>query len=109
MIVTNSKEIYNQSRLLRDHGMSKEKKYWHTVLGYNYRMTDIQASLGISQLKKLNKFVRIRNKIAKIYNKELKNLPLQLPYVKKNNYSSFHLYVVQVMPNKKMLINRKGS
>ena len=74
--------------------------FYQTDLGYNYRMTDIQASLGISQLRKLNNFVKSRNKIAKIYNKELKNLPLQLPFVKKSNYSSFHLYVVQVIANK---------
>ena len=78
--------------------------FYQTSLGYNYRMTDIQASLGTSQLQKLKKFVKARNKISKIYDKELSSLPLQLPYINKGNLSSFHLYVVQVKPNKKRLL-----
>ena len=73
--------------------------FYQKVLGFNYRMTDIHAALGISQLKRLSKFVKKRNAIAKIYNKSLTSLPLKLPTVLKHNKSSFHLYVVQVKKN----------
>ena len=114
--LTNNLKFSNKMKDLRSHGVQQIKKkdfrnskrpwmFYQNDLGFNYRMTDIQASLGISQLKKLKKFVSKRNRIAKFYNDELKNLPLQLPLIKKNNYSSFHLYVVQVLKNKKK-INR---
>jgi UDP-4-amino-4,6-dideoxy-N-acetyl-beta-L-altrosamine transaminase len=114
--LTNNLKFSNKMKDLRSHGVQQIKKknfrnskrpwmFYQNDLGFNYRMTDIQASLGISQLKKLKKFVSKRNRIAKFYNEELKNLPLQLPLIKKNNYSSFHLYVVQVLKNKKK-INR---
>ena len=73
------------------------KKPWlffQTDLGLNYRLTDMQASLGSSQLKKVDRFIKIRNKISKFYNKELKNLPIKLPTLSNDNYSSFHLYVI---------------
>ena len=110
--VTNDFQLYKKMRDFRSHGIDQIKKdkkknrirpwmFYQTSLGYNYRMTDIQASLGTSQLQKLKKFVKARNKISKIYNKELSSLPFQLPYINKGNLSSFHLYVVQVKPNKK--------
>ena len=112
--LTNNLKLSNKIRALRSHGIEQKKKnslkynkrpwmFYQRSLGLNYRMTDIQASLGISQLKRLSSFVRTRNKIAKIYNKALKNLPLEIPYVHKHNYSSYHLYVVRVKPNKKKI------
>ena len=59
-------------------------------------MNEIEATLGVSQLKRLKKLVKKRNQIAKIYNSNLKDLPLKLPTVLKNNYSTFHLYVVRM-------------
>ena len=102
---TNDKKIYKKIASLRDHGIDRlsfrsKKKPWffsQTDLGYNYRMTDIQASLGISQLDRLGKFVLERNKIAKFYHRKLLSLPLKLPKVPKNYISSYHLYVVQVL------------
>ena len=114
--LTNSKYLDNKLKLLRTHGITREKKYlnkkkkesWYyefQELGYNYRMNEIQSALGLSQLKKLNKWVFHRNKIAEIYRKELKNLPLVIPTKEKGHYSSYHLFVVQVLKNKKK-INR---
>ena len=105
-ISTNSKKIDTKLKSLRSHGITKifknnkkilKKKPWmffQDDLGLNYRLTDIQASLGISQIKKLKYFVKERNDIARIYNKELKNLPLKLPNIPKKSFSTFHLYVV---------------
>ncbi len=114
MAMTNNFHLYKKMRDFRSHGIDQIKRenkknkvrpwmFYQTSLGYNYRMTDIQASLGTSQLKKLKKFVQKRNKISKIYNEELTNLPLHLPSVNNHKTSSFHLYVIQVKPNKKKI------
>ena len=108
VVTTNKKKISQEILRLRDHGIdrvnyrSKEKPWFFSqvMLGYNYRLTDIQASLGISQLDRLEYFVKERNQIAKFYNKELKELPLKLPKITKGYLSSFHLYVVQVLDNR---------
>jgi len=70
--------------------------YEQQVLGFNYRMTDIQAALGSSQLARLNDYIRRRNALARRYDQALQGLPLQLPTVQTENISSFHLYVVRL-------------
>lgn len=111
MALTNNKNIYNQILKLRSHGITRDKKFlknkhigdWYYeqhILGFNYRMTDIQAALGISQLKRINKFRLKREKLAKMYNKLLKGLPFYLPKIKKENISSWHLYVIKINFNK---------
>tara|TARA_X000000368_G_C22984802_1_gene691625 strand:- start:43 stop:1203 length:1161 start_codon:yes stop_codon:yes gene_type:complete len=116
-ITTNNNNLAKKLYALRSHGIEKnltkkQKKntpwlFNQNFLGFNYRMTDIQASLGISQIKKLNFFIKKRNQIAKIYDKELKYLPLKLPKIKKNILSSFHLYVVLVKKNQKKISRNK--
>ena len=66
------------------------------MLGLNYRMTDVAASMGLSQLKKLNKYVKARNIIAKKYNKILNKKYFYVPEIPKNILSTFHLYVIKV-------------
>ena len=68
--------------------------YQQIDLGFNYRMNDIQAALGLNQMKRLDKFVRQRHKIANLYNSELKELPLTLPWQSPLVYSSYHLYPI---------------
>lgn len=80
--------------------------YDQKYLGFNYRLTDIQASLGVSQLKKLSIFIKKRREIAKIYNKYLDKSKLSLPAEKEYAKSSFHLYVVLLKNNKKDLRNK---
>ena len=80
--------------------------YDQKYLGFNYRLTDIQASLGVSQLKKLSIFIKKRREIAKIYNKYLDKSKLSLPVEKEYAKSSFHLYVVLLKNNKKDLRNK---
>ena len=105
---TNDKHLYDQMKLLVSHGIEKNLSnfcestndeiwnYQQLKLGFNYRMTDIQAALGLSQLRNLRKFVEIRNSIASIYNRELEDLTFKLPYVKSHNISSYHLYVIRI-------------
>ena len=75
MILTNDDQLASQSRLLRDHGMSKERRYWHTALGYNYRMTNLQASLGVAQMEKIGSILQKKKEIAQYYLESLKDLP----------------------------------
>jgi len=107
MVTTNDKKLFEKLKIFRNHGITKNLKimknknnskwyYEQLYLGYNYWISDINASLGISQLKKINKFIKKRNEIAKIYNYNLKNTPIYLPKIKKGNLSSFHLYVIKL-------------
>jgi UDP-4-amino-4,6-dideoxy-N-acetyl-beta-L-altrosamine transaminase len=99
-ITTNSKEIYEKLLILRAHGMVKtpDMKPWEyemRELGYNYRITDIQCALGLSQLKKLDGFIARRKEIAKSYDSAFKGTIIKPLYTFDGN-SSYHLYVVLV-------------
>ena len=112
---TSNKRYYNIMKSVSSHGIIRKKKklnyginhllYEQKYLGFNYRLTDIQASLGLSQLKKLNLFVKKRRNIASIYNQHLDNNNLILPIEKRYAKSSFHLYVVLVNNTKKKVRN----
>jgi perosamine synthetase len=71
MITTNSLSFYNRARLLRDHAMSKEVRYWHTEVGYNYRMTNMQAALGLAQLEQVDDFINYRAQLLDNYRQQL--------------------------------------
>jgi len=105
MVTTNSKRFYEKLCRLRTHGISREtkhqalhrKKPWYyekLELGNHYRMTDFQAALGRSQLKRIGSFQRGRERVAQEYNKTLVNLPLNLPRLTHGARSSWHLYPV---------------
>jgi perosamine synthetase len=102
--LTNNEELAEKMRILRDHGMNPNKKYWHEVIGFNYRMTNIQAALGVAQLKKIDRLINQKRKIAHKYNKLLQNLSAvnlapEMPWAK----NVYWLYSVLV---KKTLRNR---
>jgi len=94
MITTEGNEIANLCRLLRSHGESQ--KYFHTMLGYNYRMMDIQAAIGLTQLNKLDKFNEMRIKNAEYFNRGLKISGLNTPYKKKGVKHVYHQYAVTI-------------
>ena len=105
MITTNNEAYYNRLKLLRQHGMSVNDRARHESskiifedhleVGYNYRLTDIQASVGIRQLEKIDWIVGKRRKIASKYHKAFKHIPfLQLPLEKKGYYSNYQSYSI---------------
>tara|TARA_B100000686_G_C16705245_1_gene925850 strand:- start:280 stop:1443 length:1164 start_codon:yes stop_codon:yes gene_type:complete len=105
--LTNNKDLNYKMRLFRDNGISRERKslnkhkkksiwhYEHLDSGFNYRMNDISAALGISQLKRINQFIKRRNQIAKLYNNLLKDIPIKTQKILPYNYSSYHLFIIQ--------------
>ncbi len=114
-VFTNQKDINDKIRQLRNHGFIKSKKImkkgiWNSNihnLGYNFRLPDINCVLGISQLKKLNKFILKRRQLAKIYNNEFRNIDgIILPKESKHVFHSFHLYPI-LIDFKKFKIKKK--
>ncbi len=107
MALTSDEELARRMVLFRSHGITRNSKYmqrepygpWYyeqIELGFNYRMTDIQAALGLSQLSRLSNFIERRNYLAQRYDRLLETLPLQRPTILSENYSAFHLYVVRL-------------
>lgn len=107
MAVTNNDDIAKRLGLLRSHGITREPDlmsapmegpwyYEQVALGYNYRMTDLQAALGASQLTRLNDFVTRRHEIAARYDDLLGQMPLTLPWQHPDSRSAFHLYVIRL-------------
>lgn len=104
MITTNNNEIANVCRQLRNHGESQ--KYFHTRLGYNYRMTDIQAAIGLAQLNKLDDFNEKRIKHAEYLNKHIKASGLKLPHRKNGITHVYHQYAITIEEEEGVTISR---
>ena len=107
MTLTTNIELARRMALLRNHGITRNASemtrhpdgpwyYQQVELGFNYRLTDIQAALGLSQLSRLDEFVALRRKRADRYNEALRDLPLIRPWQHPDSYSSFHLYLVRL-------------
>lgn len=108
MALTNDTALASQMRRYRSHGITSEitemsprapEELWNYQqidLGFNYRMTDISAALGLSQMQRLYEFVAKRQAIARRYDALLENLPILLPWQHPDSYSSFHLYLVRL-------------
>lgn len=110
MIVTNDKEFYDKLCLYRTHGITRKEElmthiegewyYEQLELGYNYRITDIQCALGISQMKKIDQYIKKRKDIVELYNKYFENNPkIITPFQQKDCHNSWHLYIIQVASN----------
>ncbi len=101
-VLTNDKSFDRKIKLFRSHGMIKQNfsemwKYEMRELGYNYRISDFQCALGLSQLKKLHKFISKRKAIAKIYDKAFENIKdITIPKIKKNHTHAYHLYPLKI-------------
>lgn len=127
MALTNNDALAEHMAMLRSHGITRDPArfqstrrderenistpplwyYEQQMLGFNYRMTDIQAVLGMSQLGRLDTYIERRNVLACRYDHALKDLPLQLPNVQPENISAFHLYVVRLKRNSTDITHRQ--
>ncbi|MBI4779010.1 UDP-4-amino-4,6-dideoxy-N-acetyl-beta-L-altrosamine transaminase [Candidatus Falkowbacteria bacterium] len=99
-VLTNSKKYCEKLKLLRNHGMYKDKynKNVMIALGHNYRLADIQAALGVSQLKRLDSFIKKRRQVVEWYKRELRDVKeIILPEEIKDNYSAWHIYVIRTV------------
>jgi len=113
VLTTNNEAIHKMAEMLRSHGMTRDAGlmlernqgpwyYEQHRLGFNYRMTDIQAALGVSQLKRVDDYVNRRREIASYYLKSLRELPIILPQEEQLHSSSWHLFVIQVKEKSKI-------
>lgn len=118
MALTQSAELAHRLRLLRSHGITRDPAlmtqamdgpwyYQQVALGFNYRMTDMQAALGTSQMKRLTDFVVRRHAIAGRYDQLLADLPLTLPLQNPDSHSAYHLYVVRLQLDRIGLTHRQ--
>ncbi|MHB8820167.1 MAG: UDP-4-amino-4,6-dideoxy-N-acetyl-beta-L-altrosamine transaminase [Pseudomonadaceae bacterium] len=107
MALTNDDNCAERLRLLRSHGITRDPQlmtkdmdgpwyYQQVALGYNYRMTELQGTLGVSQMTRLKQFVARRHELASRYNELLKDLPLTTPWQYPDGYSGLHLYVIRL-------------
>ncbi len=105
--LTNDDKLAEKMALFRSHGITRDPNlmvgesdggwyYQQIELGYNYRMTELQAALGVSQMTRLSEFVAARHKLASRYNELLAELPIRLPYQLPETYSGLHLYVIRL-------------
>lgn len=108
MALTNNTQLAKRMKLLRSHGITSDPAdmaprtpdelwyYQQIALGFNYRMTDIHAALGLSQMQRLDEFVTKRHAIAMRYEELLTELPVTIPWQHPDRYSAFHLYVIRL-------------
>ena len=108
--MTNDAQLAKSMQLLRSHGITRDAVdmtsapdgpwyYQQIALGYNYRMTDLQAALGLSQMQRLDEFVTKRYAISQLYDELLADLPVITPWQHPNSYSGLHLYVIRLKLN----------
>jgi len=118
MVLTNRREVAQRLQRLRSHGMTRDPAqmteashgpwyYQQVELGFNYRMTDLQAALGLSQLSKLDSFVARRRELASRYHRLLSDLPVTLPGLQPGAESAWHLYVVRLQLDRIALNHRQ--
>lgn len=111
MALTNTAELANKMNLYRSHGITRDPGqmthepdgpwyYQQIELGYNYRMTELQAALGVSQMQRLDAFVARRHELAKRYDELLADLPVTTPWQHPDSYSGLHLYVIRLQLDK---------
>lgn len=107
MALTNDAALAERMELLRSHGITRDPAlmthepdgpwyYQQVALGFNYRMTDLQAALGVSQLERLDRYVQRRHELAERYNQLLQSLPVTIPWQHPDSYSGLHLYVIRL-------------
>jgi len=98
MITTNNEELCKKLRYLRDHAMSKDKRYWHTEVGFNYRMTNLQAALGVAQFERIDELLAKKKEIFEWYQEELKDIKnIKLNFQKENYKNVYWMICVEII------------
>ena len=108
MCTTNNKDLDSMMRVLRDHGMNKEKRYWHDIVGYNFRMTNLQASIGVAQTERIEEILLERKNIEDAYKKELmqvKELVFQPNNLPNRNKVTWFVSIL-LLKNRDMIIDK---
>jgi dTDP-4-amino-4,6-dideoxygalactose transaminase len=118
MALTNNPELAQRMALLRSHGITRDAKqmtenhgawyYQQQDLGFNYRMTDMQAALGLSQMQRLDDFILKRHAIAQRYTQQLSELPINTPWQHPDTFSAYHLYPIRIK-NRKSVFDKLRS
>lgn len=97
MITTNNLELAEKIRMLRDHAMSPSRRYWHDLLGYNYRLTNIQAAIGVAQMEQIDSFIEKKRQNAALYNSLIENISgITLPFEADKCKNVFWMYSVLI-------------
>lgn len=118
MALTNSAALADKMALLRSHGITRDPLqmshapdgpwyYQQQLLGFNYRMTELQGALGLSQLSRLDRYVSHRHVLARRYEELLSGLPVTRPFQQRDCYSAFHLYVIRLQLDRLALTHRE--
>ena len=118
MALTNNDLLAERMNLYRSHGVTRDQNlmthesdgpwyYQQVELGYNYRMTELQAALGVSQMDRLDAFVACRHKLAKRYDTRLQELPVTIPWQHPDTYSGLHLYIIRLQLDKITINHRQ--
>ena len=96
MVLFKNKKHFELGKLLRDHGMSNNKRYWHELVGFNYRMTNLQAAVGVAQMERFEEIINKKREIFNFYNINLLNLKgiSKMPFHSNNLYNSSWLYTL---------------
>lgn len=94
MVVTNDPALAERAAHIKDQGMSREQEYWHDIIGYNYRMTNICAAIGLAQLEQADSFIARKIQVAKWYMEYLKDTPVEVPPEVKNTENTYWMFSV---------------
>ncbi len=94
MLITNDYYLYDKAYHLKMHGVSRDREYWHDVIGYNYRITNICAAIGLAQLEKANEHIKLKRELAEKYNNLLKGLPVTPHKEAQNVFHTYWMYSI---------------
>ena len=96
MLIYKNKDVFSKSKILRDHGMSPSKRYWHEIVGYNYRLTNLQAAIGVAQLERFDEILKKKRKISELYKNKLSKIDhiSALPHHINNTIHSNWLFTI---------------
>ena len=94
MVVTSDPVLYERASHMKDQGLAFDREYWHDIVGYNYRMTNVCAAIGLAQLEQANDFIARKKQVAEWYVEELKGTPVEVPPVVKDTVNTYWMFSI---------------